>query len=136
MADPTAPTLINPIGGEQISDSSPTMSFTIPTDSDNDNLVFQAEVDTNNPVQPASPNYLKYESRFLEGAWRYDNGSGFVDIPAAGVGSAAYGNTATITIPQSDRLNDGTWYWKISVSDQMGTVKFGTTATFGSNVFG
>jgi hypothetical protein len=136
MADPGIPILINPINGEQIADNSPTLSFIIPTDADNNNLVFKVELDTNNPIQPASGNYLKYESRLQEGAWRYDNGSGFVEMPAAGVGSAFYGNTAMITIPVSDKLSNNTWYWKISVSDQLGTVKFGTTATFGCNIFG
>lgn len=136
MADPGIPTLINPTGGEQIADSSPTMSFIIPSDADNDKLVFKAELDSNNPIQTASPNYSKYESRLDEGIWKYESGSEMVDMPSGGVGSSAYNETGTITIPFSDRLDDGTWYWKISVSDQVASVKFGTSATFGCNVFG
>ena len=136
MADPGVPTLINPISGVQISDNTPTLSFTIPTDADNDNLVFQAELDTHNPIQTGSSDYLKYESRLGEGNFEYYNGSSFVSMPTGGVDSSAYGQTAKVTVPVSDTLRNDTWYWKISVSDSMGTVKYGTSSTFGCNIFG
>ena len=136
MADPGTPTLINPISGIQIEDNTPTLSFVIPSDADNDQLVFMAELDTTNPIDTGSDDYLKMESRLEQGIWQYDNGSSFVDMPTAGVGSTYYGNTATVTVEAADRLANDIWYWRISVSDQLTTVKYGNTATYACNRYG
>lgn len=136
MANPGTPTLISPISGVQITDSTPTLSFTIPSDSDNDDLIFQVELDTHNPLQTASSDYLKLESRFGVGSWQYDTGSGFNDVPTGGIGTTAYNKTGTVTVPVAEALRNDIWYWKISVSDQLTTGLFGTTSTFGCRKFG
>lgn len=119
MAVPGTPTLSSPIGGIMITDNTPTLNFVIPSDTDNDKLVFMIEVDTHNPIDPLSSDYLQMESRKGVGNWQYDSGSGYVDIPASGVGPVAYEKSATVTIPNIEKLRNAIWYWKISVSDQL-----------------
>lgn len=137
MADPGTPTLVSPVGGVRITDNTPTLSFTIPSDADNDKLVFMVELDTHDPIQTGSSDYRKFESRLGVGAWQYHvSGSTYEDIPTGGVGSVAYNKTGTVTVPLADWLRNDIWYWKISVSDQMTTGLFGTTSTFGCRRFG
>jgi len=141
MANPGTPTLNSPISGVQISDNTPTLSFQIPSDSDNDDLVFQCELDTNSSINTGSSDYKKFESRYNgqdidQGNWQYDPGSGFESMPSGGIDSSAYTKTATMTVPASRSLRNAIWYWRISVSDQLSTVLFGTSATFGCNKFG
>ena len=122
MANPSIPVQNQPIGGILILENTPALSFTIPTDADNDKLVFQIELDTANPVNPASEDYKKFESRKLQGSWVYWNGSSFVTVPTVGVDSTAYNNECIFTVPTA--LRNGTWYWQVSASDNVKCVKF------------
>lgn len=130
MANPSNPLLNTPINGVLISDNTPSLNFTIPEDIDSDNLVFQIELDTNNPINSNSPNYKKFESRLGEGSWSYWNGTNLVELPTAGVYQENYGKQATFTIPNTHKLSNGMWYWKISCSDQL------TCTTFDNGLFG
>jgi len=136
MANPTVPVLNSPIAGVKIADNTPALNFTIPSDTDNNNLVFQIELDTNNPISQVSSDYKKFESRLQQGVWQYWNGSSYVDIPSGGIRSIDYGKDAVFTVPNINRLRNSIWYWKVSASDQMGHVLFGTTATFAQAIFG
>jgi hypothetical protein len=122
MSAPSSPVLNQPINEILIVDNTPVLSFTIPTDSDSDNLVFQIELDTQNPVIPSSLDYRKFESRNLEGVWQYWSGSNFVDMPRVGVSSAFYNNECLFTVPIA--LRNAIWYWKVSASDNLVCSKF------------
>jgi hypothetical protein len=136
MANPGNPTLSSPIGGILITDNTPTLNFTIPSDTDNDKLVFMVEVDTHDPIDTMSSDYLQMESRKGVGSWQYDPGTGYVDIPPSGVGPTAYNKSATVTIPGLDRLRNAIWYWKISVSDQLKCgVYNGSNSIFGQVLY-
>jgi hypothetical protein len=117
MANPNEPILNQPINDITIVDNTPTLSFTIPSDADNNTLVFRAELDTQNPINPLSSDYRAYESRNQQGLWQYWNGSAFVEIPPVGIGSAAYNAEGHFTVPNS--LRNAHWYWQISASDQL-----------------
>jgi hypothetical protein len=133
MANPTAPVLSSPISGVIIADNTPTLSFVVPSDTDNDNLVFRVELDTNNPVNPSSSDYKKYESRLGQGVWQYWDGD-LLQMPTAGLGPAHYGTDATFTVPSTGRLRNSTWYWKVCVSDELGCCKF-DQGVFGQKKF-
>jgi len=122
MSNPSNPIANQPIGGITITDNTPTLSFTIPTDADNDKLVFEIELDTQNPINVASTDYRIYESRKQEGIWRYWNGSNFENLPAIGIGSTAYNQECLFTVPTG--LRNAIWYWKVSVSDKLSCCKF------------
>ena len=134
MANPTSPTLISPIGGVRITDNTPTLAFTIPTDADNDCLCFQVELDTAHPINPSSTDYKKYESRLSQAAWQYWDGAQYRDMPSAGVPSTYYGAEALVTVPNTSRLRNGMWYWQVSASDEMACVKF-NQGIFGEKKF-
>jgi hypothetical protein len=124
MANPGVPILNSPIQAVIVNDNTPSLNFTVPSDPDNDNLIFQVELDTNNPINPSSSDYKKFESRLSEGAWQYWKNGEFIDIPTAGLRSTDYGSDAIFTIPNIHRLRNALWYWKVSVSDEMTCVKF------------
>jgi len=130
MANPSQPVLNSPVSGVQVNDNTPSLSFTIPSDVDGDSLVFQIELDTNNPINPLSSDYKKFESRLGEGEWQYWNGSSYTEIPSAGISASVYGSNALFTVPNASRLRNAIWYWKVSVSDQL------TGATFNNAIFG
>ena len=130
MANPNAPVLNSPINLVRIADNTPSLSFVIPSDPDNDSLVFQVELDTNNPIYPSSTDYKKFESRLNEGVWQYWNGNSYSDMPSAGVGASSYGSDALFTVPNVNRLRNAIWYWKVSVSDQL------SCCTFNNGIFG
>ena len=134
MANPTNPSLNSPINGVLINDNTPSLSFLIPQDSDSNNLVFQIELDTNNPINPSSPDYRKYESRLGQGSWSYWNNSAMIELPTAGVYSEDYGKQAYFTVPSTESLKNGIWYWKVSCSDQL-TCCYFDQGTFAENKF-
>jgi hypothetical protein len=129
MANPTIPVLNSPISGVRITDNTPSLSFVIPSDSNNDNLVFQIEFDTNNVIDVNSSDYKIFESRLSQGDWKYWNGSSFVDMSSAGVSFEFYGNDVIFTIPNINRLRNAIWYWRVSVSDNL------TCCVFNNGVF-
>jgi hypothetical protein len=126
---PDVPILNSPIGGVRITDNTPSLSFVIPSDGDNDNLVFQIEFDTNNVIDVNSSDYKIFESRLSQGDWKYWNGSSFVDMSSAGVSFEFYGNDVIFTIPNINRLRNAIWYWRVSVSDNL------TCCVFNNGVF-
>ena len=122
MTSPANPILNQPIGGIIVLENTPSLSFTIPTDINNDKLVFEVELDTQNPINPASSDYKKYESRKQQGSWIYWNGTSFLQVPSTGVDSTAYNNECIFTVPAT--LKNGIWFWKVSVSDNVKCTKF------------
>jgi len=129
MANPSVPVLNSPIHAVRIADNTPSLSFVVPIDPDNNNLCFQIELDTNNPINLSSSDYKKFESRLQQGVWQYWNGHEFADVPTAGITSYFYGTDALFTIPNIHRLRNAMWYWRISVSDSM------TCCTFQNGIF-
>jgi len=73
MADPTKPILLDPTGGQKVYGNVIVMTFTVPTDADNDPLAFKLEMDVWDPPLASSPEYRSYESRF---AYSRDDGHG------------------------------------------------------------
>jgi hypothetical protein len=122
MANPSNPILNQPINAILIADNTPTLSFTIPSDADNNNLVFMIELDTQNPINPLSTDYKKFESRLDNDSWQYWNGNNFATIPTGGINSSAYNQEGLFTVPAS--LRNAVWYWKISTSDKAGPAYF------------
>jgi len=135
MATPSAPVLVRPTSGVKINDNTPTLVFNVPTDADNDNLVFEVEMDTATPINPSSTDYRKFESRSGEGVWQYWNGSTYVEMPSAGMPSSFYGSEAIFTVSNVSRLRNAFWYWQVRVSDQLDCGKFGTASTFAQKKF-
>lgn len=129
MADPNSPTLVSPGDGSDVIGNVIVFTFTVPSDSDNDKLVFRIELDTVNPPDSGNPNYKVAESRFAHdmetyGHWEVSDGaSGFVDLPTAGIGSTYYGRQAKVTLRQQDTnvfpTSETTWYWRIGAGDGM-----------------
>jgi len=118
MAQPGQPTLIEPQDAVSIYDSQPTLTFTIPSDADNDNLYFKVETDTVNTFD--SPNLRSYETLNQvtdNSIWEYFDGSNWQEMTVNGVPSSAYGNSARVTLPFPARLFAGQWYWRVSVAD-------------------
>jgi len=62
MANPTAPVLQTPSDSVDIIGNVLVFTFTASSDTDNNLIVFRLELDTNNPINSLSPNYIKYES--------------------------------------------------------------------------
>lgn len=121
---PDQPVLISPIAGVRTADNTPTLTFVVPTDPSNNNLVFSVELDTVNPINPSSSDYKKYESRLKQGTWLYWNAGANIDMPTAGLGPTFYGTDASVTIPNVNRLRNAVWYWKICVSNELGCCEF------------
>jgi len=141
MADPNAPTLQTPVNNIDVIGNVIEAVFTVPSDSDNDKLVFSIEFDTNNPINSGSANYKQNESRLGEfasnGVWEVDNGSGtFIPLPTGGIGSTYYGRDAKVILRKQDVTDypdiDGTWYWRISAGDAFS----GSTPVYNQVVFG
>ena len=131
MADPNAPTLSTPIDGAGIEGNVLVFVFVVPTDSDNDKLVFHLEMDTNNPINTGSANYVSHESRLAadlqtNGKWEVKNAGGtYIALPTGGVDSTFYGRDAKVTIRYQDTTDypwtDTTWYWRMSAGDGIAT---------------
>ena len=129
MANPTNPILLTPADESTIYGNVLVFTFTTPSDSDNEKLVFRVELDTNNPINSGSPNYKVYESRLsqdakIHGTWEVDNGIGtFIAIPTGGMPSTYYGNTARVKIRKQNVVSypnlNSIWYWRIGASDAM-----------------
>ena len=140
---PTAPVLIAPIGGEQISERAPAMYFTAPTDADNKTFIFMLEIDTANPPTSGNPDYSSYESRFStdfenNGNWEVwsDSINDYVKLPESGLTYELYGRLVKMTVPASKALVAGkNYYWRVSVSDDMQPRAIFNQATFGIATF-
>lgn len=126
MADPTSPTLISPLNEAKVIGNVLEFHFNVPTDTDNDKLVFMVEMDTNSVINTESANYKKWESRLstdnkVQGTWTVKNGSTWETLPTGGVGSAYYSFEAkTIIVKQqvSSYPNTNTiWYFRVKCSD-------------------
>jgi len=66
MAAPTSPVLVTPDDKASVVGNVIQFLFTVPSDTDNDLLVFRIELDTLNSFSPSNPNYKVSESRFAE----------------------------------------------------------------------
>jgi hypothetical protein len=141
---PTNPVLITPIDQATVGGTTLIFVFTVPSDTDDNKLIFKLEMDTNNPINYLGSNYKSVESRLaadkkLNGKWEVQNGVGtYVDIPAIGVDSSYYGHTAKVTIRRQDTAQfpnlETTWYWRIGASDLMSLPYF-NTVVFAQAVF-
>jgi len=146
MADPTSPTLLTPADSASIIGNVLVFTFTTPSDSDNDKLVYRVEMDTNAVINSGSANYKLYESRLTvnqstHGKWEVDNGSGtYIEIPTGGMASTYYGNTARITVRKQEVSSypdvNTTWYWRIGASDGMLDAPVFNQVCFGQCRFG
>jgi len=145
MATPGSPTLISPADQASVVGNVLQFVFTVPTDDDNNTLVFRIQLDTINPPSSSNPNYKVNESRYgadkkTHGKWEVKDGSGnYIDMPTGGVGSTYYGRDARVTIRKQDTVNYPDlltdWYWRISASDQMISPVLYNIAVFGQSVF-
>ena len=146
MADPNAPTLSTPLDAAGIEGNVLVFVFTVPSDSDNDILVFQLEIDTNNPINTGSANYLQHESRLAtdlqtNGKWEVKNAGGtYIALPTGGVDSTYYGRDAKVTIRLQDTSDypniDTTWYWRIGAGDGMSTSPVYNQAVYAQVIYG
>jgi hypothetical protein len=140
MANPGSPTLVTPANEAFVVGNVLVFVFIVPSDDDNQRLVFRVEMDTVNPPSSSNINYKVNESRFANdnkthGRWEVKDGSDmYVPMPTGGISSDYYGRDARVTIRKQDTLNYpnllGNWYWRISASDSI------TCATFNRAVFG
>jgi len=146
MADPTTPSLQTPADMAEVTGNVLEFVFTVPTDSDSDNLVFMLELDTNAIINDANPNYLFYESRLstdqrIHGRWEVKDGGGdYIDIPTWGVDTEFYGRDARVTIRKEEVTQgyptlNSTWYWRIAVGDRVRGVFNDSRFTFNTNLF-
>ena len=144
MATPTSPVLLTPSNNATVHGNVLIFTFTVPTDTDNDGLVFRIELDTNSPINPLSSHYKVNESRFAmdlktHGKWEVNNSSVWEIIPTGGLSSDYYGKEAKITIRKQDTVNypdiSGYWYWQISASDNMITEPIYNQVIFGQCIF-
>lgn len=127
MADPTSPSLLTPADEASVIGNVLVFTFTAPSDTDNDKLVYRVEMDTNDPINSGSGNYKLYESRLTvdqssHGKWEVDNGTGtYIEIPTGGMASTYYGNTVRVTIRKQEVSSypdiKTIWYWRIGASD-------------------
>ena len=144
MANPNPPVLLTPANSSKVIGNVLIFTFTIPTDSDNDKLVFRVEMDTNNPIDSGSLDYKKYESRLIanenQGRWEIKDGSNYIPMPSGGVSSTYYGNEAKVYIRQQEVYSypslNGTWYWRVSASDNIGLHPLFNQAIFAQVIFG
>jgi len=130
MASPSAPTLLTPTNSAKVIGNILIFTFTVPTDTDNDKLVFKVEFDTNSVINPLSPNYKYNESRLsadqkVHGKWEAKNDSNvWVTLPTGGIDSTFYGNDARLTLRKQDcngyPNSSEVWYWQMLCSDNMG----------------
>jgi hypothetical protein len=144
MANPSSPSLLTPSNESLVYGNVLVFVFVVPTDTDNQSLVFRVELDTVNPPSSSNPNYKVNESRLAlnkktNGHWQVKNGVGtFIDMPTAGVDSSFYGRDARVTIRKQDTSNYpnslNNWFWRISASDNVSCSLF-NRAVFGQNMF-
>jgi hypothetical protein len=142
---PNSPVLLTPIDQAVIGGTTLVFVFTVPSDIDNDSLIFRLELDTNNPINYLGPNYKSVESRLnydqkANGKWEVQNGVGtYVNLPQAGVNSTYYGRTAKVTIRRQDTTQfpnlDAVWYWRIGASDELGGLAIFDQTVFMQGVF-
>jgi len=141
MADPNPPTIQTPVNNIDVIGNVIEAVFTVPSDSDNDKLIFAIEFDTNNPIDTGSANYKLNESRLgsvaANGVWEVDNGAGtYIPLPTGGIGSTYYGRTARVILREQDVNEypdiDGTWYWRISAGDAFGESPIYNQVVFGA----
>lgn len=62
MANPTSPILQTPSDNLEIIGNVLVFTFTASSDADNNLIVFRIELDTTNPINPLSDDYIKFES--------------------------------------------------------------------------
>ena len=120
MANPTTPTLLTPSDESTVIGNVLVFTFTAPSDTDNDKLVFRVELDTVDPISSSNPNYKVYESRLSEdakehGTWEVDNGSGtYIAIPTGGMASTYYGIRALEILDRTTRKKNDHLQWILS----------------------
>ena len=146
MAYPNPPILVSPPNESIVIGNVIVFVFTVPSDADNNTLVFRVELDITNPPNAAHTHYKVNESRFANdlktnGNWQVqDSGSNFIHMPTGGIGSEYYGRDARVFIRKQDTVNypdiDGAWYWRISAGDGMGHPVLFNRAIFAQAVFG
>ena len=146
MANPTAPILVSPSDMTLVIGNHIVFVFVVPSDTDNDILVFRIELDTNNPPSSSSGSYKVNESRFshnlkTNGNWQVKNSGGsYVQMPTGGVDSTYYGRDARVIIRKQDTPNfpdiNGMWYWRISAGDGMLQAPIFNKVIFGQAIFG
>jgi hypothetical protein len=144
MANPGIPILLDPLNESVVVGNVIVFTFSVPSDLDNQQLVFRIELDTVNPPSVLSSNYKVNESRYAEdkksnGRWEVKNSSGvYIELPTGGVDSSFYGRDARVFLRKQDTLNFpdslSDWYWKISASDNLTCAIF-NIAVFGQKVF-
>jgi len=146
MADPGSPSLVSPSDGSRVVGNVIVFTFEVPTDSDNDILVFRIELDTNSSIDTESSDYMTAESRHAEdqktyGHWEVKDGSGnWIDMPTGGVGSTYYGRQARVILRSQDTnvfpTRETSWYWRIGVGDGMSSAPVFNQVIFGQAIFG
>lgn len=144
MANPSVPSLIAPVNEARVYGNVLVFVFTVPTDIDNQSLVFRIEIDRVNPPVSSSSYYKVNESRLAfdkksNGHWQVDDGTGtYIDMSTGGVSPSYYGRNARVTIRKQDTSNYpdslNNWFWRISASDNITCAVF-NKAVFGQNVF-
>ena len=142
MADPNPPIPLTPRNNKPIIGNVIVFTFEVPSDTDNDKLVFKLQIDTVNTFD--SGNLKENESRFstdqkTNGKWEVHNGSNFIIMPTGGVGSTYYGNDARVTIREQDTTNypwtNTTWYWRILAADNLNAPALYNQVIFGQAVY-
>lgn len=144
---PNDPSLQNPIDHSILVGSTLVFVFTIPTDIDNNKLVFNLELDTNSTIDFLSSNYKTIESRKsttldlkTNGKWEVQNSVGaYIPLVQAGIGSEYYGRTAKVTMRKSDTTQfpdiETIWYWRIGASDSIVSKPYFNQVVFLQGVF-
>lgn len=99
---PESPTLVSPANNAFLPASLTRLLWNVPADADNDLLHFNVELSTNSDFT-AHLNGSPFRSR--------QNSANFMPTPPLLAGSG----TAQFTL--SDKLNEGTYYWRVSAED-------------------
>lgn len=112
---PNAPEwLTTPINPSEVFVPTASLSFTIPTDPDNDRLHMKLELDTKETFD--TPDFFIAESRFSLVGWEYYDGTNWKAYPTDGVPQGLAGGIIRYTTTQP--LLDGkTYYCRVSAWD-------------------
>lgn len=106
---PNAPSPVSPADALSTTDTTPTLTWDVPSDADGDSLHFKVEISTTSDF---SSGVATYESK--------ENTTGFDPTPPVAQG------TGTCSYTVQSALANGTWYWRVITWD--GTV-YGNAST-------
>jgi len=141
---PNNPVLSTPVDQSYLFGTILTFVFTVPSDIDDNKLVFNLELDINNPINSSSSYYKTCQSRFnngtTNGKWEVQDGVGtYVTLPTGGIDSSYYGRTAKVTIKKQLTTQfpniETIWYWRIGASDLLAGCQVFNRVVFAQGVF-